>query len=454
MQAMKFVSAEKNVGEILLAQGYITEDIYRKLIAFMQKGDAQPANPPQARSVEAVPVKRTIEEYPPINIDAEQQSRKEILPENFIGTTGIGNLNVSIPRSLQTSNSLEEIFCFARKMNASDIHLCPGTPIMFRQFGSLVKVTDQVLEQRQIENLIRSTFRSELVEKFLDQGDIEFIHTIEGGGRYRVTLMRENFGFDLTARVVPMKIMSYEESGLPEICKGLTKWAQGMVLVTGPIGSGKTSTLAVLIELINQTKDDHIITIEAPVEMVFQPRRCQITQRELELHTLSQDNALRAALRQDPDIIMISELRDLTSIQLAVSAAETGHLVLATMNTANAMRTIYRLIDSFPPEEQGIIRNMVSLSLRGIISQQLIPRKDGSGVVPAFEVLLITTAISNLIRKNNSHLIESAMVTGKSAGMVLLDDSLETLYQQGMILGKEAYYRCINPKRFLAIKDK
>ncbi|PIE02714.1 MAG: type IV pili twitching motility protein PilT [Acidobacteria bacterium] len=453
LHAMKHVNQAVNLGQVLVRQGVITEDIYQKCMAHLKKSQASPqqSKPPKEEPSRAVEHEEV--DLPPVTAESDTDARTS-LPESFEPQTGFGQLSVSIPQTCQTGSSLDEIFCFARKNQASDVHICPGMPIQVRRFGKLVPVTEGVLSQSEIDRKLRRAFGEKRLDEFMKSGDMEFIHTIEGGGRFRVTLMRENFGFDLTARVIPMRVMSFEESGLPEVCKSLTRWAQGMVLVTGPIGCGKTSTMAVLVDLVNQNKNDHIVTIESPIELIYQPARCQITQRELNLHTLSQGNALKAALRQDPDILVISELRDLDSIQLAVSAAETGHLVFATMNTASAMRTIYRLIDSFPPEEQDIIRNMVSLSLRGIISQQLIPKKDGSGVVPAFEVLMVNNAISNLIRKNNSHLIESAMITGKSQGMVLLDDSLEDLYKAGVIEGKEAFYRAINQKRFQAIKDK
>jgi twitching motility protein PilT len=451
MDALGSVSPQHNVGEILLARSVITEDIYQKLVAFMQKNNAS-RNEAEEPEIKVKSIPQPVATYHPVF--EKEDLRQSRLPEKFVGDTGKGQLKLSIPVQLNPESTLDDILCFARKRRASDVHLCPGTPVILRQYGNLTPVSQHILIQSQLEKLVKESLSEENYQNFLARGDLEFIHTIEGGGRYRMTLMRENFGFDLTARVIPMSVMTYEQSGLPEVCKELTRWAQGMVLVTGPIGSGKSSSLAVLVELINQNRDDHIITIDAPIEFIYPPGKCQITQRELNLHTLSQENALRAALRQDPDIIVIGELRNLKSIQLAVSAAETGHLVLATMNTANAMRTIYRLIDSFPPEEQGIIRNMVSLSLRGVISQQLIPLKDGSGVIPAYEVLMVTTAISNLIRKNNSHLIESAMVTGKASGMVLLDDSLEALYKQGKIAGSEAFYRSINPKRFAAVKEK
>jgi twitching motility protein PilT len=239
-----------------------------------------------------------------------------------------------------------------------------------------------------------------------------------------------------------------EEAGLPEPCRELTKWAQGLVLVTGPVGCGKSSTLATLVDMVNRERHDHIITIEEPIEILYPPEHCRITQRQVGPHTLSRDAALRAALREDPDIIVISELRDLDTIRLAVSAAETGHLVFGTMNTTNATRTLNRLIDSFPPDEQGIVRNMISESLRGVISQQLLPRKDGTGMLPAFEVLLVTTAVANMIRKDEVHQLGTAMLTGKTSGMVLLDDSLRFLVERGLVDPAEAMARATNPKDF------
>jgi twitching motility protein PilT len=317
-----------------------------------------------------------------------------------------------------------------------------------RRFGKLVPVTEAKLSAADVRRIAESALPADDLASFKQSGDMELAYSIQGGGRYRVTLVKQRFGWEMTARVVPMQVRPFEQSGLPDSCRGLTKWAQGLVLVTGPLGCGKTSTLTTLVEMINQERDDHIITVEKPVEFAFKPARCQITQREIGLHTLSQGNALRAALREDPDIMIISELRDLDSISLAISAAETGHLVLATMNTANAQRTISRLVDAFPPDEQEVIRGMISETLRGVISQQLVPRQDGQGLVPAYEVLLVNKAISNLIRKNNLHQLSSAMVTGRAAGMALLDESLKALVQQRIISGEEAFYRATLPKTF------
>lgn len=376
------------------------------------------------------------------------QEDKDTLPAEFRGNAGRGSLSVQVPRAVNASSSLDQILLFARQNKASDVMIAPNNPLRVRRFSHLKPVTQENLSQEQVRRIISEGIPPDQLALFEASGDLEYAHAIDGGGRYRIALVRQRFGWELSARVVPLKNRSFEESGMPPAAKELTKWATGMVLVTGPLGCGKTSSLTTMVQMINQSRDDHIITVEKPVEFVYVPARCQITQREIGMHTHSQDSALRAALRQDPDIIIISELKDINSITLAISAAETGHLVLATMNTANAYRTINRIIDAFPPDEQEVVRGMVSETLRGVISQQLIPRTDGRGMVPAFEVLLVTKAISNLIRKNNNHQIPSAMMSGRQQGMVLLDDSLKQLVQQNIITGEDAFLRASNPKTF------
>lgn len=367
------------------------------------------------------------------------------LPREFVGTTGEGDCAITPPNKLSLENSLDEILIFARRIKATDVHFCVNNPVILRVFGSLRLGTQEKLTADINEKLIKSCLTDNQLSEFLDKGDLQTVYVIPGAGRFRMTLMKQRFGWDLTARLIPMKITSFEESKMPAPCKELTKWAQGLVLVTGPLGCGKTSTLSTLVEMINQTRHDHIITIENPIEIPFQADKCQITQREVNIHTLSQANALRAALREDPDILVISELRDLESIQLAVSAAETGHLVFGTMNTNDAAQTISTLINSFPPDEKDIITNMISESLRGVISQQLIPKKDGSGVVAAYEVLIVTPAIANIMRKGQMQQINNAMTTGKSHGMTLLDESLEALIVSNTISAEEALIRAINP---------
>jgi len=358
------------------------------------------------------------------------------------------NLTIVVPEQITPQNNLNEILLYARNNVISDVHIMPFAPITVRRYTSLMPIGEEKVTPERIEALLLESLPSNRMAEFQKDGDVEFVYTIKGGGRYRVTIMKLRNGWSFTARIISMTIPSFETIGLPDASLSLTKWAQGLVLVTGPAGCGKTTSLAALVENINQDRNENIITIEDPIETLFPMGKSHISQRQLGQHTLTQENALKGALRQDPDILMVSELRDMNSIELAVSAAETGHLVFGTMNTTNAIRTINRLIESFPADEQDVIRSMVSESLRGVISQQLIPRKDGNGVVAAFEVLLVTPAVGNMIRKNEMHQLSSAMVTGRSQGMVLLDDSLMALYKEGTISAEQAHSRANEKELF------
>lgn len=405
-----------------------------------QAAPMQPAAPaPTAPARHAAPVAKPV-------ADTGEERR---LPVEFREGRGDGDPTVAVPEKINRSHSMTQLLLYARRRGASDVHLSTGKPITLRLFGRLVPMDRDVLSLDDVQRLIYEILSDEQRAELEQTGDLETSFSLQGGGRFRATMMRQRHGVDFTARLIPNAVRSFEQLGMPESCVSLTKWATGMVLVTGPLSSGKSTTLTTLVEMVNRDRKDHIITIENPIEFVYTPARCQVTQRQVDLHTLSQSNALRGALRQDPDIIVVSELRDLESIRLAVTAAETGHLVFATMNTANATRTVNRLIDSFPPEEQEIIRVMVSESLRGVISQQLIPRKDGRGQVAAFEVLMVTQAVSNMIRKNSTHQLESAMVSGRQQGMVLLDNSLMDLVTRDVIEGFEAFKRASQPKKFL-----
>ena len=356
-------------------------------------------------------------------------------------SSGHGLANIITPKHLTTSNSLEEIFAFARKENASDVHLLPQYPIIFRKFGQLINMTNEVLTDSQIRHLIIHCLPAKIIETFDAQGDAEYVHAITGYGRFRITLMKERLGWELAARLITKEIPRFSASGMPTPCASLIKWTQGIVLITGPAGCGKTTTMATLIEMINQRRYDHIITLEQPIEILYESELCQISQREIFTHTRNQESALRSALREDPDIIVVGELRDLLSIKLAIMAAETGHLVFATMNTVTAVQTIARLTESFPSEEQPVIRNLFSESLRGIISQQLIPKKDGTGMIPAFEILFNTPSIANHIRKATIGQIENVIVTSKNTGMILMSHSLQNLVLNGLISKEQASER-------------
>lgn len=473
------VSEARDIGQVLVINGHLKQPHYDQIRNYLrslqttqiQTPAEEPAtgpqptatNPPQFQRPAAEPqptvaaptqVSQPKAEQPPISQEKghkepAQESGPKALPDEFRQNPGQGKLNFPMPEKITPQSTLEEILVMARRARASDVHLSTQSPVIFRRYGKLIQGSDWALSPRDIENLVSRMIPESDLKRFKEAGDLETSHTIPGGGRFRITMMEQRFGWDFSARVIPYDIRPFEDSGLPDTCKVLTTYAQGMVLITGPMGCGKSSTLCTMIEMINQDRHDHIITVENPIEYIFEGKKCQITQREVGVHTLSQGNALKGALRQDPDILIVSELRDLDSMRLAITAAETGHLVLATMNTANATRTIDRLIDTFPPEERDITRNMVSESLRGVISQQLIPRKDGKGVIPCFEILMVTQAVSNLIRKNNTNQLESAMVSGRSLGMITLDNALEDLVKKDLIEGLEAYHRATTPKRFI-----
>ena len=263
-----------------------------------------------------------------------------------------------------------------------------------------------------------------------------------GEGRFRASVVKQRLGLDLVFRIISTTIRSMADIGLPlDHITPLTRYHNGLVLVTGSVGSGKSTTLAALVDFINGDRDDHILTLEDPIEYVFDSKTCHVNQREVHSHTDSFAKALRGALREDPDVIMVGEMRDLETIQLALTAAETGHLVLGTLHTGNAPRTLDRILDVFPTDQRDQIRIMVSESLRGVLSQQLVPRADGNGRVLALELLVNTPAVANCIREGKTYMLPGVMQTGKNVGMITMDESLRRLYIQGLITPDECLYR-------------
>jgi twitching motility protein PilT len=273
-----------------------------------------------------------------------------------------------------------------------------------------------------------------------ERGDADFAYA-NNFARYRTSVVRQRLGVDLVFRIINTKVRTMDELGLPEHLKLLTRYQNGLILVTGSVGSGKSTTLAALVDQVNIERREHIITLEDPIEYVLEPKGCHITQREVHTHTRSFAAALRGALREDPDVIMVGEMRDLETISLAITAAETGHLVLGTLHTSNASRTLDRLLDVFPPDQQEQVRIMVSESLRGVISQQLIPRADGKGRVLALEILTNTPAVANVIREAKTFMLPGIIQTGKKQGMQLMDDALIELQSPGLITADEALAR-------------
>lgn len=347
-------------------------------------------------------------------------------------------LEVHLPKKISSTHSLNEILAFARKENASDVHLSPQNPIVFRKAGRLIPITSDVVGASHLRNILSKALPAKIIEAFEKSGDMEYVHAISSYGYFRLTLMKQRDGWELTARLIPLEIPRFAASGMPSSCAGLLKWSRGIILITGPAGSGKTTTMATLVEMINQRRYEHIVIIEDPIETIYEPQLCQITQRQINIHTTSQDDALRAALREDPDVIVVGDLKDLSTVELAMIAAETGHLVLATLNTMNASQSIARLLDFYPVEHQQTVRNLATELLRGVICQQLIPKKDGSGMVAAFEVLINTPSVANYIRKGTINQIQTAIITGKTLGMVHMNDSIQALLDKNIISLEEA----------------
>ena len=347
----------------------------------------------------------------------------------------------SSPRSHPLSH-VDEYLATGQSAGASDIHLGVNAPPLWRLHGTLQPIwpdaprfnSDQTLALA--EGFLSSLHKTHLNER----GDADFAYA-NAFGRYRTSVVRQRLGVDLVFRIINTKVCTMDELGLPEHLKLLTRYQNGLILVTGSVGSGKSTTLAALVEQANIERLEHIITLEDPIEYVLEPKACHITQREVHTHTRSFAVALRGALREDPDVIMIGEMRDLETISLAITASETGHLVLATLHTGNASRTLDRLLDVFPADQQEQIRVMVSESLRGIISHQLVPRADGAGRVLALEILTNTPAVANVIREAKTYMLPGIIQTGKKQGMRLMDDTLVDLYDRGVISAEEAYAR-------------
>ena len=335
---------------------------------------------------------------------------------------------------------------------ASDIHLSVSAPPTCRRYGQLIPLWDHAepMRSEETESLVRGFLTETQLTRLLERGDVDFAYE-NTAGRYRTSVVRQRLGYDLAFRIINNDLKTLDELGMPPQLKLLTQYHNGLVLVTGPIGSGKTTTLAALVQEINNTRNDHIITLEEPIEYILPSAGCQVTQREIHLHTRSFAAALRGALREDPDVIMVGEMRDLETIQLAITASETGHLVLGTLHTSNASRTIDRLLDVFPADQREQVRSMVSESLRGIISQQLIPRADGDGRVVAMEIMMNTPAVANVIREAKSFMLPGIIQTGKKAGMILMDDSIAQLYRQGLISADEAIFRSENKPQMKAL---
>lgn len=339
---------------------------------------------------------------------------------------------------------------YSQQVGASDVHLGVSAPPLVRLNGRLQPMWNgaPIMEPRHTEALIRGFLSEAQWKQMMEQRYLEFSYAVEGMGRFRTSIVQQRKGLDVVFRIVNSKVKSMDELGLPSVLKTLTKYHNGLVLITGPVGCGKSTTMAAMIDEINRERHDHIITLEDPIEYLFDSKGCQVTQREVHLHTESFAAALRGSLREDPDVIMVGEMRDLETIALAITASETGHLVLGTLHTSSAARTLDRVLDAFPIEQQSQIRVMVAESLRGIVSQQLVPTADGTGRALAMEILINVPAVASLIRDAKTFMLPGVMQTGKRHGMRLMDDALLDLLNQGIISADEAFDRADQKRLF------
>lgn len=342
---------------------------------------------------------------------------------------------------------ITELLAFAVQQNASDLHVTAGMPPLIRVDGDVRRIKLPAMEHKEVHSLVYEIMNDKQRKEYEENLEVDFSFEVPGLARFRVNAFNQNRGAAAVFRTIPSKVLSMEALGMGGVFRDLSEKNRGLVLVTGPTGSGKSTTLAAMIDYINETRADHILTIEDPIEFVHDSKKSLINQREVHRDTHGFANALRSALREDPDIILVGEMRDLETIRLALTAAETGHLVFGTLHTTSAAKTIDRIIDVFPAAEKAMVRSMLSESLQGVIAQTLL-KKSGGGRVAAHEIMIGTPAIRNLIREDKVAQMYSAIQTGASFGMKTLDQSLGELLQKGLIGREAAREKAQNPNAF------
>ncbi|MCZ6819037.1 MAG: type IV pilus twitching motility protein PilT [Calditrichaeota bacterium] len=347
-----------------------------------------------------------------------------------------------------TKEELDKLLAFAAQKDASDIHLSADSPPILRIHGRLRRLENTPLSSDSLRTLFDEILTEKQKQTLKENLEIDFAYAVPGVARFRTNLFFQLRGEAAAFRTIPDRVRSLEELNVPQGIHAFCRLKQGIVLVTGPTGSGKSTTLAAMIDLINRERREHILTVEDPIEYVHRSKNCLINQRELGEHTHSFSNALRSALREDPDVILVGEMRDLETISLALTAAETGHLVFATLHTMSAAETVNRIVDVFPPEQQQQIRAMFANTVEGVVAQRLLPTKDGNGRVAVHEILTATAAVRNLIREEKTHQLHSAIQTGSAFGMQTMDQALKNYLDQGVISKDEAIANATDAKIF------
>lgn len=419
----------KSLGKLLVEKGYLNPSHYQAIENHVQKlnKNGEGSSPTRTLSPRAT-TPSTAPGWP---------------PEGSIPTKELAQRDYSRFAGKPLDAFLEE----ARRVGASDFHFQVDSPPYFRLHGEVIYLKHPVLEPKDTEPRILEILKPNEREVFQKHNDLDFSYEAPHG-RYRANACRQRKGLDAVFRVIPNRVPTLEELHLPPVLRRFTEYRHGIVLITGPAGCGKTATMAALVDIINEKQHDHIVTVEEPIEYIIESKNCNVSQRHVRVHTNTFASALRSAMRADPDYICVGEMRDLETVSMAVTAAETGHLVFATLHTTNAVRSIDRIIDVFPAKEQDQIRSMVSESMRGVVCQQLIPRADGRGREPALEIMFANPAVSNMIRERKTFQLPSVLQTGVKQGMTTMDDSIAELLQKKLITKETAAYYAESPDRF------
>jgi len=343
---------------------------------------------------------------------------------------------------------IDQFFQVLIEAGASDLHLAVGRSPKIRRHGDVVPIRQEPVTEEEAGYMLSEISGPERWKRFEEKGDLDFAYEMDETSRFRCNFLKQSSGYGAVFRLIPTKIMTLDQLGIPAIVKQFASFRGGIVLVTGPTGSGKSTTLAAVIDYINSNYTKHIITVEEPIEFVHNHKRSVITQREVPEHSATFASGLKAALREDTDIVLVGEMRDLETVQLALTAAETGLLVFGTLHTNNARKTVDRLIDVFPSDQQAQVRTMLSSSLRGVVAQLLLKKADGTGRLAVNEILVSNPAVSAIIREGATQKLQDVIVAGKSQGMQFMDDAIWSVMQQGIVTPHEAYMKAIDKNRF------